>query len=63
MAPMSLRDFAKVVVVNESAVRKAIRTGRLELSIGYVAGRPFIKDVALAQREWIANRDPAKVRE
>lgn len=32
---MSLRAFARHIGVDESAVRKAIRTGRLRKSIGY----------------------------
>jgi hypothetical protein len=49
---MSFRAFAKLVRVNESTVRKALTSGRLELSIGYRSGRPYIRDVELALAEW-----------
>lgn len=55
--------FARTLGVDESAVRKAIRNGRLDRSLGRDArGRVAITDVALATREWTANRDPAKAR-
>ena len=59
---LSLRAFARRVGVDEAAVRKGIRNGRLERSIGQRRGRPVILDVALAMREWADNRDPAKGR-
>jgi hypothetical protein len=59
----SLRGFARLVGVNEAAVRKAIASGRLERSVGRNAkGQPAIIDVELAAYEWRANRDPAKAR-
>jgi hypothetical protein len=62
-ARTSLRAVARQLGVAEGAVRKAIRTGRLERSVGRDAnGRPVITDLALAEREWRENRDPAKVR-
>jgi hypothetical protein len=59
----SLRGFARLVRVNEAAVRKAIANGRLEVSVGRDArGRPQIVDVTLALEEWSANCDASKVR-
>jgi hypothetical protein len=53
---MSLREFAKRVRCNESTVRRGIESGRLELSVGYANGRPFIADVELAEQEWVGNK-------
>lgn len=51
---ITLVGFAKRVHVDEAAIRKAIRSGRLAQSIR--GGK--IVDVALAAREWRENRDP-----
>jgi len=57
MTPKSLRAFAKRMRCNESTVRRGIQTGRLERSVGVdAAGRPYIRDAALAAREWEENR-------
>jgi phage terminase Nu1 subunit (DNA packaging protein) len=57
---LSARAFARRVGVDEAQVRKAIRTGRLERCLGRWQGRVVIADVALADREWRENQDPAK---
>jgi hypothetical protein len=59
---MSFRKFADEPDIGccESAVRRAVKTGRLERSIGRDRrGRRVIIDVALAKEEWQANRDPS----
>ena len=40
--------------VSHPAIRKAIATGRLRRSIGHDARGPFVRDSALAGREWKA---------
>jgi phage terminase Nu1 subunit (DNA packaging protein) len=61
--PLSVLAFARRVGVDESAVRKGIKNGRLERSLGHDArGRSVIADVALAEQEWRLNRNEAKVR-
>jgi len=61
--PMSVNAFAGHVGVDEKAVRKGIRNGRLTQSIGRnTQGHPVILDVALAEQEWERNRDTTKVR-
>ena len=55
---MSLREFARLRRVTEGAVRKAVRSGRLERSIAYSDGVPFIHDARLAHQEWKGNYDP-----
>jgi hypothetical protein len=57
---MSLREFAKRARCNESTVRRGIESGRLELSVGYANGRPFIADVELAEQEWSETRPGEK---
>lgn len=58
----SLLVFAQRVGVQVEAVRKAIRTGRLERSVGRNArGQVVILDVDMALREWRDNADPAKL--
>ena len=59
---LSVLAFARRVQVDEKAVRKAIKNGRLERSIGYENGRPVILDAEVAEREWNDNRDPSRVR-
>lgn len=61
-AEISLRAFARQMEVNESTIRKAIRSGRLERCIAYRNGLPVIADAALAAREWHANYDPTAER-
>jgi hypothetical protein len=52
----SLRAFARRLGHDESAVRKAVRSGRLAKSVGRDArGKPVIVDVALATKEWAEN--------
>ena len=52
----SLRAFAQMVSVDEKAIRKAVQRGRLRESVGRDDhGRPFIRDAALALREWEDN--------
>jgi phage terminase Nu1 subunit (DNA packaging protein) len=58
--PLSLRAFARRLGVAEGVVRKAIRAGRLERSVGRAHGQVVIADVDLAEQEWRANRDPDK---
>jgi phage terminase Nu1 subunit (DNA packaging protein) len=50
------------VGVTETAVRNAIRAGRLERSLGSARGKPCVADRALAEQEWKQNRDMSKVR-
>jgi hypothetical protein len=55
-APLSLRAFARLVGVDEAAIRKGVRTGRLRRSLGRDAkGRPHIANVGLARQEWVQN--------
>jgi len=51
-ARLSLRAFAKLVGVTDKAVRKAIASGRLVRSVGRDDRGPFVRDAALARREW-----------
>ena len=52
----SLRALARHLRVNDNAVRKAVASKRLDLSIFHnEAGRPFVKDLELAATEWHAN--------
>src|SRR5262245_3904629 len=60
---MSLYIFARRVGVALPQVIKAARNGRLARSLATnAAGRPYIPDVALADKEWIENRDVRKIR-
>lgn len=60
---MSVVAFARRVGVDEKTIRMAIRTGRLERSIGRNAkGTPYIADAVLAEQEWRENRDPSRER-
>jgi len=60
---LSVNAFAARLGVDEKAVRKGIRNGRLERSVGQDAkGRSIIVDVALAEQEWQQNSDPSRVR-
>lgn len=54
---VSLRGLAQALGVDEAAVRKGVRTGRLTArSIGRdEAGRPYVRDVEAARREWREN--------
>jgi hypothetical protein len=51
---VSLRALAARLGVSEAAVRKGIRSGRLQKSVRRDARGPFVADVALARREWAA---------
>jgi phage terminase Nu1 subunit (DNA packaging protein) len=58
---ISVSAFARHIGVDEAAVRKAVKTGRLERSVSRKAnGRTVIVSLAAAQAEWETNRDPAK---
>lgn len=60
VGPLSVPAFARRVGVDEAAVRKAIRTGRLERCLRRLKGRLVIADVDLADQEWRTNRDPTR---
>lgn len=51
---VSLRAFGRQAAVSLAAVQKAIRSGRLQKSVGRDARGPFVRDVVLAKREWAA---------
>ncbi len=53
---LSIRAFGRLVGVTDTAVRKAIATGRLGRGVGERDGRPAIVDVEAARTEWSANR-------
>lgn len=53
--PLSLRAYARHRGVSHEAVRKAIETGRLAVSITRVDGQPQICDAELADLEWEEN--------
>lgn len=53
-AALSLRGLAKRLRVSETAVRKAIRSGRLRESVARDTHGPYVPDLALARREWFA---------
>lgn len=59
-APLSMRQYAKRRGVSAEAVSKAIRDGRLRLSLTAVDGRPKIADPEMADREWRENTDASK---
>lgn len=50
----SLRSLARALGVDEKAVRKGIASGRLQESVGRDGRGPFVRDVELARREWVA---------
>lgn len=56
---LSLRALARQLGVSLAAVQKAIKTGRLQQSIGRADGKPFVQDVALAKKEWTEGRTKA----
>jgi len=60
--PLTVRAFARLLDVDEKAVRKAITRGRLSRSIRREGGRPVIADVDLARQEWVANAARTYVR-
>lgn len=62
-APLSLRAFARLIGVNEKAVRRAVQSGRLTRSLGRdAAGRVVVVDIALARIEWQENAGkPARI--
>jgi phage terminase Nu1 subunit (DNA packaging protein) len=51
---LSYRAFAKIVGVDEKAVRKGVTSGRLEGCVGRSNGRPYIMDPDLARQKWAA---------
>lgn len=57
---LSLRGFARLLGVDEAAIRKGIHTGRLAASVVYVKGRPKIGDLERAREEWVENADPGR---
>jgi hypothetical protein len=57
-APLTLGAYAKYRKCSKNAVSKAIKRGRLKLSVVYdAAGQPKIADAAIADREWAENTD------
>jgi hypothetical protein len=60
--PWTLAFFARRHRVDRKAVDRAVKNGRLERCLGRVGRRVVITDLALADREWEENRDPAKDR-
>jgi hypothetical protein len=55
---MTLGAYAKHRGCSKNAVSKAIKRGRLKLSVVHdAAGQPKIADAALADREWTQNTD------
>jgi hypothetical protein len=60
---ITIRELARRLGVSHTAIRKGIRNGRLERSVGDdYRGRPFIADAELAAGEWAVNYDPSKER-
>jgi hypothetical protein len=55
---ISLRKYAEHRGVSHTAVQRAIQSGRLRESLEIVNGRPQIRDVETADREWHANTRP-----
>lgn len=51
---VSLRALAARLGVSDAAVRKGIRSGRLRKSVRRDARGPYVANVALARREWVA---------
>ena len=58
--PTTLRAYARHRAVNPSQVSRAVRSGRLSNSVTWTNRRPWINDVALADREWAAATDLTK---
>lgn len=60
---VSIRSFARLARVNESAVRKGIANGRLERALrrDRTTGRVRI-DPAVGLHEWRENADPSRQR-
>lgn len=58
---ITLRALARFLNVSHPAVVKAVKSGRLAKSIGFENGVPFIRDLALAGREWAAGATKAHV--
>ena len=53
---VSLRALARKLEVSESAIRKAVRAGRLPSVAHDRHGRPYVTDAAVAVQEWEQNR-------
>jgi hypothetical protein len=59
--PASLRTVADYWGISPSALRKAVMNGRLQTCVAWNRrGQPFITDLARAEEEFWANRDPAR---
>lgn len=58
--PISLAAYARHRGVKPPTVTKALKRGRLKLSVVYVDGRPMISDAALADEEWRRNTSYVK---
>jgi phage terminase Nu1 subunit (DNA packaging protein) len=58
---ITIRALARFLNVSHPAVVKAVKSGRLSKSIGFENGVPFIRDLALAGREWAAGATKAHV--
>lgn len=58
---ISLRALARFLNVSHTAVEKGVKSGRLQRSIAYENAVPFVRDLALAAREWAdgASKQPA----
>ncbi|MGE3343319.1 MAG: hypothetical protein AB7L71_07770 [Vicinamibacterales bacterium] len=54
--PLSLREFARVLGVSDTAIRKAIASGRIRRGVGDFGGRPAIIDQVSAAEDWQAGR-------
>jgi hypothetical protein len=60
MARMGIREYARHRRCGHASVLRAIASRRLDGSVGYEAGKPFIADHELADREWVANTDHSR---
>jgi phage terminase Nu1 subunit (DNA packaging protein) len=58
---ISLRALARFLNVSHTAVEKAVKTGRLKQSIAFENAVPYVRDLALAGREWAAGATKAHV--
>lgn len=59
--PLTLGAYAKRRGCSKNAVSKAIKSGRLKLSVVFNAsGQPKIADAHLADREWTQNTDQSR---
>jgi len=58
--PIAASSYARHRGVSPEAVRKAIESGRLDQSIVIIRGKPKVRDIELADREWAANTRPSR---